>query len=195
MHHLRGVAPQMSPYRCSPFPAFYRPILTGLWPPSRSFDRGIAPVADASRTLCAGIPAIRNPCSFAAALVVPPWLEARCERASLRSAPASSSLTVQPMGWGTLRRPWWRGVHRDGCREAERRDRDEAGSTQTLLSSWRSIFWRFSGAVDARASDAGAFRRLCSDPVRIRRAHLAMHPRGCRHLPSPCGADTHQKAG
>jgi len=65
MHHLRGVAPPMSPYRRSPFPAFYRPILSGLWPPSRSFDRGIAPVADASRTLCAGIPAneilVRSP--------------------------------------------------------------------------------------------------------------------------------------
>jgi hypothetical protein len=65
MLHLRGVAPPMSPYRRSPFPAFYRPILSGLWPPSRSFDRGIAPEADASRTLCAGIPAneilVRSP--------------------------------------------------------------------------------------------------------------------------------------
>jgi len=132
MQHLRGVAPQMSPYRRPPFPARIRPILSGLWPPSRSFDRGIAPVADASRTLCASIPARRNPCSFAAALVVRLWLEARGERASLRSAPASSSLTVQPCGWGSLRRPWWRGVRRDALR---RRDRDEAGFTFTFLSS------------------------------------------------------------
>jgi len=46
------------------------------------------------------------------------WLEARGERASLRSAPASSSLTVQPLGWGSPRRPWWRGVRRNICREA-----------------------------------------------------------------------------
>lgn len=77
-------------------------------------------------------PSERNPCSFAAALVVALWLEARGERASLRSAPASSSLTVQPFGWGSLRRPWWRGVRLDVLR---RLDRDEAGFTLTFLHS------------------------------------------------------------
>jgi len=84
LQHLRGVAPQMSPYRNPPFPARIRPILTGLWPPSRSFDRGIAPVADASRTLCAGIPAneilVRSP-----PLLSLPW--PRPEVKELRSVP------------------------------------------------------------------------------------------------------------
>lgn len=37
---------------------------------------------------------------------------------SLRSAPASSSLAVQPDGWGSSRRPWGRGVRRAVCGEA-----------------------------------------------------------------------------
>jgi hypothetical protein len=77
-------------------------------------------------------PSERNPCSFTAALVVPFWLEARSERASLRSAPTSSSRAVQPFSWGSLRRPWWRGVRREVFRPL---DRDEAGSTSPLLAS------------------------------------------------------------
>lgn len=38
MQHLRGVAPQMDVYRRPPLPAVLRPILPGLWSPSRSFD-------------------------------------------------------------------------------------------------------------------------------------------------------------
>lgn len=111
------------------------------------------------------------------------WLEARGERASLRSAPASSSLAVQPFGWGSLRRPWWRGVRREVLRL---RDRDEAGFTPTLLFAGRNVLRRFEAPLTLGASDASALRRLCSDPARIRRAHLAMHPRGCQ--PTPCGA-------
>lgn len=184
----------MSPYRRSPFPAFYRPILTGLWPPSRSFDLGIAPEVDASRTLCAGIPAIRNPCSFAAALVVSLGLEARGERASLRSAPASSSLAVQPSGWGALRRPWWRGGRRNIGREAG------VVTAMKQVSRWHCYLREgmslgvFQAPLTLGSSDAGAFRRPCSDPARIRRAHLAMHPRGCRRDRPPCGGRTHRAA-
>jgi hypothetical protein len=64
MQHLRGVAPQMGPYQQPPFPAALWPTLPGLWSPSRSFDPGIAPEADASRTQCAGIPARRFRSSF-----------------------------------------------------------------------------------------------------------------------------------
>jgi hypothetical protein len=111
MQHLRGVAPQMGPYQQPPFPAALWPTLPGLWSPSRSFDPGIAPEADASRTQCTGIPAIRFRSSFAAASDL-------SVSASLRSAPASSSLAVQPFGWGSPRRPWWRGVRRAVCGEA-----------------------------------------------------------------------------
>ena len=56
MQHLRGVAPQMDVYRRPPLPAVIRPILPGLWSPSRSFDphAGIAAFvwADAFHTLC-----------------------------------------------------------------------------------------------------------------------------------------------
>jgi hypothetical protein len=193
MQHLRGVAPQMSPYRRSPFPAFYRPILTGLWPPSRSFDRGIAPVADASRTLCAGIPANRNPCSVAAALVVPHRLEACGERASLRSAPASSSLTVQPFGWGSLRRPWWRGVRRNVCREASVVTAMKQVSRKHCCLREGVSFGVFEVPSTLGPSDAGIFRCPCSDPVRIRQTHLAAHLRGCR---PPLLSETHPpKAG
>ena len=107
----------MGPYRGPPFPATVRPTLPGLWSPSRSFDHRIAPAVDASRTRCASIPDCRAPCSQAAALVRL-VTEITSERASLRSAPASSSLAVQPFGWGSSRRPWGRGVRRDDRFEA-----------------------------------------------------------------------------
>lgn len=60
MQHLRGVAPQMDVYRRPPFPAVIRPILPGLWSPSRSFDphADIAAVvwADAFTHCVSGIP-------------------------------------------------------------------------------------------------------------------------------------------
>jgi len=178
--HLRGVAPQMSPYRHPPFPASIRPILSGLWPPSRSFDRGIAPVADASRTLCASIPARRNPCSFAAALVVRPG--ARPEVKELRSVPP-------PL----LRRS--RSNRSVGDPSAGHGGEGFVATPYDVVTAMKQVpRWHcylregaslgiFQAPSTLGSSDAGTFRCPCSDSVRIRRAHLAMHTRGCRWRP------------
>jgi hypothetical protein len=160
----------MSPYQQSPFPATLWPTLPGLWSPSRSFDPGIAPEADASRTPCASIPAKRNHRSFAAA--IDPSFRTPAEAsnrmmASLRSAPASSSLAVQPFGWGSLRRPWWRGVRRAVCGEAGGVTAMKQVSGPALLPFPREHRRVFPPSVPG-SSDAGAFRRpllgSCEDP-------------------------------
>jgi len=179
MQHLRGVAPQMSPYRRSPFPAFYRPILTGLWPPSRSFDRGIAPVADASRTLCAGIPAneilVRSPplLSFRSG--------SRPEVKELRSVPppllrrSRSNLSVGDPSAG----------HGGEGFVAT------AALQRTVVTAMKQVSRRhccrhegaslgiFEVPSTLGASDPDILRCPCSDPVRIRQARLATHLRGC----------------
>lgn len=111
------------------------------------------------------------------AVAVPPT----SRRTSLRSAPASSSLTVQPFGWGPARRPWGRASHRAqsvfrrcsrprSCRSAPRHRRLFTAGEALQRSSQGS----FPPSM-TRSSDAGTFLCPCSDPVRI------------RQNPHPCG--------
>jgi len=111
-------------------------------------------------------PSERNPCSFAAALVAPLGRNRKVKE--LRSVPPACVHTRgQPCGWGTTRRPWWRGVRRDVRREARVVTVEETGT-----------------------SDSCAFRRLCSDPARIRQLRFAEKLRGCRLDRPPCGGWT-----
>jgi hypothetical protein len=113
MQHLRGVAPQMDVYRRPPLPAVIRPILPGLWSPSRSFDphADIAAVvkAETVRTLCVGPPDDQAPQPVVA---VPPT--SRCGRRSVplphlrRSRSDARFLGCR----GTAQRPWGRAAHR-----------------------------------------------------------------------------------
>lgn len=127
---------------------------------------------EASRTLCASLPAIRNPSSFAAALV---WIPAGRDRQvrELRSVPppllrrtrTSLSAGDPPAGHGgegfvvegALRRAFETAMKRVLDAIAGARMRSQGGFPPSTLGS----------------SDAGAFRRPCSDPVRIRRRRLA----------------------
>jgi hypothetical protein len=124
--HLRGVAPPMSPYRYPPFPACSRPILPGLCSPSRSFDLEIAPEVDASRTLCASIPAIEILVRSLPLLSFLP-AETESERASLRSALASSRTRPAFRAGEPRAGHGGEGFIATFCREARRRDRKEAG--------------------------------------------------------------------
>lgn len=154
-------------------------------------------MADASRTRCASIPDDGALCSPSAALVLL-VTEITWERASLRSAPASSSLAVQPSGWGSSRRPWGRRVRRDARFEAF----VATAKKQVIVSPAirEAMDGKMKGSQGAFApstpgsSDPNAFRRSCSDPARIRQTRLAAHLRGCCWDRRPCGRWTRRAA-
>lgn len=180
MQHLRGVAPQMDVYRRPPLPAILRPILPGLWSPSRSFDphADIAAVvkADAVRTLCVGHP--DGPRPPQPAVAVPP-----ISRRGHRSVPLlhprrsrSNRQVGDPSGGHGAR---WFIAHRACCHVA--RDREVAGPHRVTADSLlRERLCRghrraepeafaSSRAVDDQVPRTQArFCARCSDPVRIR---------------------------
>jgi hypothetical protein len=92
------------------------------------------------------------------------------ERASLRSAWASPSHAAS-FGAG--------------------KPRAGHGGGRFVTKQRREAWHRTVG--EAGRSDADAFRRLCSDPARIRQMRFAEHLRGCRLDRPPCGGWTHPR--
>jgi hypothetical protein len=181
MQHLRGVAPQMDVYRRPPLPAVIRPILPGLWSPSRSFDphADIAAVvkADAFARCASYIPTVRL-------RSLPSPSHRVLGVTSLRSAPASSSLTFHlPVSRGV-----GAGSAAMGPGQSSRTER-----LATLLATAKLQVRRVSPQPEGYGRDvaeaiAGQFPAV--DDQVLGRRHISVPVRGFREDPPashPCG--------